>query len=63
MRMPFVAITMLVVEHGHVRLYLTPDGNDDWIFDLHVSMRFSDGTTDNFMWRGIRLDKAIPNEC
>jgi hypothetical protein len=48
------------VEHGHVRLHLTPDGNDDWMFDLHISMRFSDGTADNFMWRGIRLDKANP---
>lgn len=48
------------VENGQIRLRLTPDGADDWTFDLHVAMRFSDGTARNFMWRDIRLDNASP---
>jgi hypothetical protein len=48
------------VDSGQVRLRLTPDGDDDFTFDLHMSLRFSDGTTRNFAWRGIRLDHNGP---
>ena len=48
------------VENGQLRLRLTPDGDDDWTFDLHIAMRFSDGTARNFMWQGIRLDHTSP---
>ena len=48
------------VENGQLRLRLTPDGDDDWTFDLHIAMRFSDGTARNFMWRGLRLDHTSP---
>jgi len=48
------------VDDGQIRLRLTPDGDDDWTFDLHLAMRFSDGTARNFMWRGIRLDHTSP---
>jgi uncharacterized protein YceK len=48
------------VENGQIRLRLTPDGDDDWTFDLHIAMRFSDGTARNFMWQGIRLDHTSP---
>ena len=37
-----------------------PDGQDDWTFDLHMTTRFSDGTSRNFTWRGVRLDNANP---
>ncbi|MBF8301184.1 MAG: hypothetical protein HW394_1554 [Acidobacteria bacterium] len=48
------------VENGQIRLRLTPDGDDDWTFDLHIAMRFSDGTARNFMWQAIRLDHTSP---
>ena len=48
------------VDMGRVRLRLTPDGDDDFTFDLHMTLRFSDGTTRNFAWRGIRLDHNGP---
>ena len=48
------------IDAGQLRLRLTPDGDDDWTFDLHVTMRFSDGTARNFMWRGIRLNHTSP---
>jgi hypothetical protein len=49
------------VENGQVRLHLTPDGNDDWTFDLHVAMRFSDGSARDFTWRDVRLDRTSPD--
>jgi uncharacterized protein YceK len=48
------------IDNGELRLRLTPDGDDDWTFNLHLTMRFSDGTTRNFMWRGIHLDHTNP---
>lgn len=48
------------IDDGELRLRLTPDGDDDWTFDLHLTMRFSDGSTRNFMWRGVRLDHTNP---
>jgi len=46
---------------GQLRLRLVPDGDNDWTFDLHITMRFSDGTARNYMWRGIRLDHTSPD--
>ena len=46
---------------GQVRLRLVPDRDDDRTFDLQLTMRFSDGTARNFMWRGIRLDYTSPH--
>jgi len=48
------------IDAGQLRIRLTPDGDDDWTFDLHLTMRFSDGATRNFMWRGVRLDHTNP---
>lgn len=48
------------VDDGQVRIRLVPDGQDDWTFDLHMTTRFSDGTSRNFTWRGVRLDNANP---
>lgn len=48
------------IDDGQLRLRLTPDGKDDWTFDLHVTMRFNDGTLSNLMWRGVRLDNRNP---
>lgn len=46
---------------GQIRIRLVPDGDDDRTIDLHLTMRFSDGTARNFMWRGIRLDHRSPD--
>ncbi len=48
------------INDGQVRVRLTPDGRDDWTFDLHLTMRFSDGRAQNFVWRGVRLDNTNP---
>jgi hypothetical protein len=48
------------IDDGQIRLRLTPDGDDDWTFDLHMTLRFSDGTARNFTWRGVRLDHRNP---
>jgi hypothetical protein len=45
---------------GQLRIRFNPDGADDWTFDLHVTMRFSNGTARNFVWHDIRLDNANP---
>ena len=46
---------------GQLRLRLVPDSDEDLTFDLQMTMRFSDGTARNFIWRGIRLDHTSPN--
>lgn len=46
------------IDDGQVRIRLTPDGRDDWTFDMHMTMRFSDGTARDFVWRGLRLDNT-----
>ena len=48
------------VNSGQVRLRLAADGDDDFTFNLQMTMRFSDGTSRNFFWRGIRLDHNSP---
>jgi hypothetical protein len=48
------------VDDGQLRLRLNPDGDDDFTFNLQMTLRFSDGTTRNFFWRGIRLDHNSP---
>lgn len=45
---------------SQVRIRLTPDGRDEWTFDLSLVMRFDDGSTRTFVWRGVRLDNAEP---
>jgi hypothetical protein len=52
------AFTTRDIDDGQVRIRLTPDGKDDWTFDLHLTMRFSDGRAQNFVWRGVRLDNT-----
>jgi len=48
------------VDSGQVRLRLAPDGDDDFTFDLRMTLRFSDGTARNFLWRNVRLDRTNP---
>ena len=46
------------IDDGQIRVSFVPDGQDDWTFDLNVVMRFDDGSTRNFAWRGLRLDNT-----
>jgi hypothetical protein len=46
------------IEDGQIRVTFIPDGQDDWTFDLNLVMRFDDGSTRTFMWRGLRLDNS-----
>lgn len=46
------------IEDGQVRVTFIPDGQDDWTFDMNLVMRFDDGSTRTFMWRGLRLDNS-----
>lgn len=48
------------LDTGQLRVRLTPDGNDDWTFDLRMTARFSDGSTRDFIWRSVRLDRTNP---
>jgi hypothetical protein len=48
------------IDDSQIRVRLTPDGRDDWTFDMNLVMRFSDGSTRTFFWRGIRLDNTEP---
>jgi len=48
------------INSGQVRVRLTPDGRDDWTFDLHMTMRFNDGREQNFVWHDVRLDNSNP---
>jgi hypothetical protein len=48
------------VNDGEVRLRLNADGDDDWTFDMNMTLRFSDGSTRSYMWRNIRLDHNQP---
>jgi len=43
-----------------VRLRLTPDGRDTWLFDMRLALRFSDGTERQYFWGGLRLDEGAP---
>jgi hypothetical protein len=48
------------IDDSQIKIRLTPDGRDDWTFDLNLVMRFDDGSTRTFVWRGIRLDNTEP---
>jgi hypothetical protein len=48
------------IDAGQVRVRMTPDGQDDWSFDMRLMLQFSDGTTRNYFWNDIRLNNAAP---
>lgn len=49
---------MTDIDDSQIRVRLTPDGRDDWTFDMNLVMRFDNGSTRTFSWRGIRLDNT-----
>lgn len=48
------------LDDARVRLRLTPDGDDDWTFDLRMTLELSDGTSRTYFWEGQRLDNTAP---
>ena len=48
------------ISTGQVRVRLAPDGQDDWNFNLRLTLQFSDGNTRNFLWNGVALNNAAP---
>lgn len=39
---------------------MTPEGQDDWSFDLRMTLQFADGSSRNYFWSNVRLDNAAP---
>ncbi len=49
------------LDTGQVRVRMTPDGQDDWSFDLRMTLQFADGSSSrNYFWSNVRLDNAAP---
>jgi hypothetical protein len=53
-------LTTRDVDDARVRLRLTPDGRDTWMFDMRVNVRLSDGTERQYFWSGLQLDESAP---
>ena len=45
---------------SQVRIQMSPEGRDDWTFDVRLAMTFADGSTRNFFWPGVTLNNASP---
>ena len=48
------------LDDAQVRLRLTPDGRDTWVFDMRLTLGLSDGTQRNYFWGELRLDESRP---
>ena len=45
---------------SQVRIRLTPDGRDTWVFDMRLTIGLSDGSQRSYFWSAIRLDENTP---
>ena len=45
---------------SRLRVHLTPDGQDDWFTDVRLTLTFSDGSVQRFVWNDVRLDTGSP---
>jgi hypothetical protein len=45
---------------AQLRVRLTPDGADDWSFEPHMTINFSDNTSRSYAWPQIMLDRSHP---
>ena len=45
---------------AQVRLRLTPDGRDSWMFDVRLTLGLSDGSQRSYFWSGLHLDENTP---
>jgi hypothetical protein len=48
------------LDDAQVRIRLTPDGRDTWVFDMRLTLGLSNGTQRTYFWSGIRLDETAP---
>jgi hypothetical protein len=48
------------IDDARLRIRMTPDDDDDWTFDVNLTLTFSDGTRRTFSWDGIKLDEDAP---
>ena len=44
------------IDDGKVRLRMAAEGDDEWNFDIHMTLTFSDNTQRTFSWLGLELD-------
>lgn len=51
------------IDDAQLRVRMAPDGQDDWSFDLRLTMQFADGSVRNFFWPNIRLSNAAPERA
>jgi hypothetical protein len=49
------------VEDALLRLHLTPDGRDTWIFNVRMTLTFSNNDQRNYAWNAVRLDERAPD--
>jgi hypothetical protein len=48
------------LDDARVRIRLTPDGRDTWVFDMRLTLGVSDGTQRSYFWSQLRLDESSP---
>ena len=48
------------IDDGAVRLTMTPHGDDEWNFDMYLTLTFSDNTQRTFSWLRLELDERHP---
>jgi hypothetical protein len=48
------------LDDAQVRVRLTPDGRDTWVFDMRLTVGLSDGTQRSYFWSEMRLDESTP---
>jgi hypothetical protein len=48
------------LDDAQVRIRLTPDGRDTWVFDMRLTLGLSDGSQRSYFWSGLRLDESSP---
>jgi hypothetical protein len=48
------------LNNAQVRIRLTPDGRDTWVFDMRLTLGLSDGTQRTYFWSQLRLDESSP---
>jgi hypothetical protein len=44
------------IDDGQLRLRMTAEGDDEWMFDATLTLNFSDNTQRSFSWLGLELD-------
>ena len=48
------------LDDAQVRIRLTPDGRDTWVFDMRLTLGLSNGTQRSYFWSALRLDESSP---